>query len=232
MLPGWGGAGTETGRVRWRCWRPPSAASSPVPWINAAERREESKLGDCSLLLACANPNSSLVVSASVWSKSLLPGSLVWVHKEYWAGWQQGPPRPQTSEQHQPFGKDYNNILNPPNFDLLTVTSVITSHFHLSDSVTHHIPKDGILQSGVANNKGEGVGAGHGVELRLALRCVQFKLVQVLVVRFCHEHNLLASFLIVQPDKSLTQRTQRLKKNCLEAQCFLQQWGVLWIFCE
>lgn len=96
---------------------------------------------------------------------------------------------------------------------MLTVKSIITFHFHLSDSVTHHIPKDGILQSGVADDKGEGVGPGHGVELRLALRCVQFKLVQVLIVRFCHEHNLLASFLIVQPDKGLTQRTQSLKKN-------------------
>lgn len=95
---------------------------------------------------------------------------------------------------------------------MLIVTSFITFHFHLSDSVTHHIPKDGILQSGVADDKGEGVGAGHRVELRLALRCVQFKLIQILVVRFCHKHNLLASFLIVQPDKGLTKRTKSLQK--------------------
>lgn len=96
---------------------------------------------------------------------------------------------------------------------ICSLSSVITLHFHLRDSVTHHIPKDGILQSGIADDKGEGVGAGHGVKLGLALRCVQFKLVQVLVVRFCHEHNLLASFLIVQPDKGLTKRTQSLKKK-------------------
>ena len=67
----------------------------------------------------------------------------------------------------------------------------------------HHVPQDGVLQGGVAHHEVQGVGARYGVKLRLALRHVQLKLVEVLAVGLCHKHDLLARLLVEQSDKSL-----------------------------
>lgn len=77
---------------------------------------------------------------------------------------------------------------------------------------THHVPEDGVLQSGVAHHQVEGVGARHGVEFRLALGRVQLELVLTLAVRLGHEHHLLARFLVVQSHEGLTRETQ--ERSC------------------
>lgn len=68
---------------------------------------------------------------------------------------------------------------------------------------TYHIPQNRIFQGSIPNDEVEGIGAWNGVKLRLPLSGVQLKLVQVLAIRLSHKHNLLARFLIVQPDKRL-----------------------------
>lgn len=78
---------------------------------------------------------------------------------------------------------------------------------------TDHVPQDGILQGGISNHEVERVGTRHRIELWLPFSRVQLELVEVLAVWFGNEYDLLASFLIVQPDKRLVGTTKALGVN-------------------